>query len=209
MSLKAGTGDREHSRVPAPIRRRAKPHLLLVDSDLQIVHYESAALNMLGELAGEAPERRLPAPVETAVRAALERHGAEADLRQATVMPVPSLIIHISRVQGGHGSFFALLLERESRREPLSAAARRYALTKREREVLLLIIRGLHAADIAEELLHFAKYGDRIFQRPAPQDRVAQPLRDGCQSARVGRRRRSLDLTLAHCACRCSRSSIS
>jgi two-component system nitrate/nitrite response regulator NarP len=34
----------------------------------------------------------------------------------------------------------------------LASAARRFGLTKREREVLLLIMRGMHASDIAEQL---------------------------------------------------------
>jgi|SRR5579884_88342 len=151
MSLKAGSGNRD-SHVPSSIRQRAKPHLLVIDASFNIIHYERAALRLLEDLFGTAAPSRLPAAVESAVRDVLA-HGFDDERAQhATVMPARSLVVHISRVHGGGGSFFALLLQRESRRAPLASAARRYALTKREREVLQLIMRGMHAADIAKQL---------------------------------------------------------
>lgn len=134
------------------IHQRARPHLVLVDSDLRVVHYETAALALLEGICGAALPDRLPAAVETSVRAALS-HGLDQDNQHhVSVMPAPELIVHISRVHGGGSSFLALLLEREKRRAPLTSAARRYAFTKREREVLRLIMRGMNASDIAEEL---------------------------------------------------------
>lgn len=149
-SVKAGAGHRE-SRLPAAIRQRARPRLLLVDRNLRVVQYEAAALSLLEEVCGPAEPERLPELVENALARALSGeldHGHH----YATIMPAPSLIIHISRVQGRDSSFLALLLERASRRAPLATAARRYALTKREQQVLELIMRGLHGSDIAEAL---------------------------------------------------------
>ncbi|HZZ64661.1 MAG TPA: helix-turn-helix transcriptional regulator [Candidatus Baltobacteraceae bacterium] len=150
MSLKAGTGHRESPRLPHAIKQRARPRLLLVDDDLRIVQYEAAALALLDEMCGLAETGRLPAPVETAVVKAVR--DIDEQHHHATVMPVPALIIHISRVHGSDRSFFALMLERASRRAPVASAVRRYSLTNREREVLELIMRGLHAPDIATEL---------------------------------------------------------
>ncbi len=135
----------------AGIRQRARPYLVLVDSDLRLVHYESAALALLKEFGQTSPDR-LPSAVETSVRAALAHGFDEANQHHATVMPAPSLIVHISRVQGGGSNYLALLLEREKRRAPLISASRRFSFTKRERDVLLLIMRGMHASDIAAEL---------------------------------------------------------
>ncbi len=94
---------------------------------------------------------RLPPIIEHSVRAAISSALQDAD-RHMMISPAGSLIVHISRVYGEGGSFVALLIERESRRAPLASAARRFELTKREREVLELILRGMHASDIADKL---------------------------------------------------------
>lgn len=135
----------------ARIRQRERPHLVLVDSDLHIIHYETAALNLLSEALGPSPPGRLPALLESSVGAALFG-GLGEDATHATIMPIPSLIVHVSRVHGGGSTFLALLIEKEKRRAPLSSASRKFSFTKREREVLRLILRGMHAADIAKEL---------------------------------------------------------
>ncbi len=129
MSVQSSPGPRENARVPARIKQRARPYLLLLDADLRIVHYENAALTLLADVCGPAPEARLPRVVEQSVTAAVARGLDRAD-HHATIMPAPSLIVHI----------------------PLASAARRFALTKREREVLQLIMRGLQAPDIAADL---------------------------------------------------------
>ncbi len=140
------------TRVPSSIRQRALPHLIIIDADFQIVHYETAALRLLEDLCGAAPEGRLPRAIESSVRSALAQNFDADTVQHATIMPIPSLLVHISRIHGGGSSFFALLLQRELRRAPLASATRRFALTKRESEVLQLVMRGMHATDIAQQL---------------------------------------------------------
>jgi DNA-binding CsgD family transcriptional regulator len=137
--------------VPSNIRRRRRPFFILLDSKLQIIHYEAAALALLDELCEPALPPRLPAPVETELRSALRKMNPRSDDR-FTITPAPKLIVHVSRVHGGDSSFYALLVERESHRAPVESAAGRFSLTAREREVLRLAMRGLHAPDIAQTL---------------------------------------------------------
>ncbi len=147
MSLK---GEAEDSRMPARVRQRARPYLILVDSHLRVVHYEPAALKLLEEICPSESPGSLPAAIQRAVHDVVSAdRGTEP---QSSIMPVPSLVVHVSHVFGGGRSFYALLLERESRRAPVDSASRRFSLTRREREVLRLMLRGLHASDIAENL---------------------------------------------------------
>lgn len=137
--------------VPSKIRRRKRPYFILLDSKLQIIHYEAAALALLEELCDAATPPRLPAAIDAALRSALRKMNPRNDER-FTMTPLPKLIVHVSRVYGGDSSFFALLVERESHRAPVESAAGRFSLTAREREVLRLAMRGLHAPDIAQTL---------------------------------------------------------
>jgi hypothetical protein len=67
MSVQSSPGPRENARVPARIKQRARPYLFLLDADLRIVHYENAALTLLADVCGPAPEARLPRVVEQSV----------------------------------------------------------------------------------------------------------------------------------------------
>jgi DNA-binding NarL/FixJ family response regulator len=125
--------------------------LILVDANMRVVHYEPAAFELLGQLCPPETPGSLPNAIKNAVRSALPPNSAPTQT-PLTVVPVPALIVHISHVFGGDSSFYALLLERESRRAPVDSAARRFSLTRREREVLRLMMRGLKASDIAKAL---------------------------------------------------------
>lgn len=145
MSVQRGRRD----TAAKPVRKRRRPLLILVDRQAQIVHAEDEALRLLEALCEAPPQRRLPQVIERAVLSAItHRAGVEPQ----SFCPVPSLVVHVSEIAGGKSPLYALMLERESRRAPLDSAGGRFSITAREREVLLLMMRGMHAADIAERL---------------------------------------------------------
>jgi DNA-binding CsgD family transcriptional regulator len=58
----------------------------------------------------------------------------------------------ITVLDGDGGRFYALTIEYDRRRDNLARAARRYALTKRETEVLAFILDGARAAEVADKM---------------------------------------------------------
>lgn len=61
-------------------------------------------------------------------------------------------ILRVARVTGCEGTMFILSVEEDSNRSGLMRAARRHELTRRETEVLGLILDGSSAGEIAEAL---------------------------------------------------------
>lgn len=140
---------RDAARIPAHVRKRMRPSIIVVDSELSIVQYERRAITLLRDSCGPSPAGQIPHALGEPLRGAIER--IESDGNPALTSS-GSLIIHVSRLLGGGKTLYALLLERESFRAPVDSAASRFSLTAREREVLVHVLRGYHASDIAQSL---------------------------------------------------------
>jgi DNA-binding CsgD family transcriptional regulator len=140
---------------PSPIRdidvllKRRRPAFLLLDSDLRVECAEPAALELLAEAygTGVTPTGEIP----QALTASIRDHCANADPDEPLTVPVGGLVIHL-RILRGNGAFYLISFERMAVRDHLKASTKRYGLTRREGQVLSLILHGMRASDIAREL---------------------------------------------------------
>ncbi|HEY8313053.1 MAG TPA: LuxR C-terminal-related transcriptional regulator [Candidatus Baltobacteraceae bacterium] len=136
------------------VKRRAKPHVLLLNEDLSIAFAEADATAVLAHLLDFPKDEilRLPAILEDAVRRSVNSWRDEEPSAKSLVVGAAHIILRISRLAGAAGSFIAVFIEQHSRREDLADAALRYHLSRRELEVLALILAGLTAEEIAARL---------------------------------------------------------
>jgi DNA-binding CsgD family transcriptional regulator len=142
-----------HASLPLA-KRRSKPHVVLLDSDFRIAYAEPSAITLLSRLLAVPREllNRLPMPVERSVREAIKTRQLSSSHNDCVIMPVPSLAIRVTQVDGENGSFVTLLVEEQLCRRYLSKAIDEFSLTRRETDVLMLILRGRNGVEIAHEL---------------------------------------------------------
>ncbi|MGZ3497582.1 MAG: response regulator transcription factor [Vulcanimicrobiaceae bacterium] len=137
------------------VKKRAKPRVILLNNDLSIAFAEADAIATLSRLLGFPQEHinRLPLNLEQPMRRAVEAWG-RTNTRDELLIPASrELMLRVSRLDGvGDCYFIAVFLEEISRREDLAGAARRYRFTRRELEVLTLMLGGLTTNEIAENL---------------------------------------------------------
>ena len=136
------------------VKRRAKPRVMFLDQDLHIAFAEPEATDILLRVPQSArgEEQRLPHVIEAAVAKVVRDWAETGDEREAVIRPVPSLVLRVSRLAGSAGSYVAVFIEHGTRREDLTGTAERYGLTRREVEVLTLILNGLNGGEIAQNL---------------------------------------------------------
>jgi DNA-binding CsgD family transcriptional regulator len=136
-------GARTHAAESAVSMRRPRTRVVILDAELRIVAADAGARELLGELEPREPSR-LPRTLEAALRA--EGHGGD---RPTT--SICGLVVH-SLPLDGHEGWIALLVERVCTRENLEAASRRFGLSRREIDVLRLLLEGDSASEIAQRL---------------------------------------------------------
>src|SRR5579863_7247346 len=130
----------------------AGPSFVVVDSRCRI-KYASAGSHGDGDLNRLLINRvKLQPEVETFVR------GLATPGRDEAPSPVrfrfldDERILRVVRVVGDEGAVFILNIEEDRNRNSLIRAARRHELTRRETEVLALILDGSSAGEIADLL---------------------------------------------------------
>lgn len=133
---------------------RSNPKLIVLDDALRIVFADWTAMLTLLRVAKnpEEPIEVLPSPLHEAVLDAI----ATWENRRATecvVEPLPDVVLRISRLSGVSNSYVAVFCESRTRRDDVKHAAATYSLTKRERDVLTLVLRGFSSSEIAQELI--------------------------------------------------------
>lgn len=152
MELSPGLFARRQHTTLALIARRARPYLLLLDEHYRIVHAEwDAGADVFRELEIDRGATALPIRFEQAVRTARARVAADSG-DPGFVSASPRLIARISHLTGTGGSFIAIWAEASRRREDLADATRRFGFTRREQEVLLHMLGGRRASEIATAL---------------------------------------------------------
>lgn len=128
--------------------RRSRPVFLLLDSSLGVVSAEPDALKMLGEAYGEPAS--FSSGIPDGLAAALREHCNRADCASVAI-PIRDVVVHLRALHGDE-DYYLVSIERIARRDHLKQSTKRYSLTRREGEVLSLILHGKRAGDIASEL---------------------------------------------------------
>lgn len=131
--------------------RRASAKIVLLDEHYGIAFAQNGAKQLLSRLLQipEASIDRFPLPIELAIAEAIRKACPGEDV---VIEPVPSLMIRIAKLDGGGESIVALAIEPKVRRQSLHNAVQRFKLTRRETDVLTLILRGKSSFEIGDEL---------------------------------------------------------
>lgn len=132
---------------------RSKPRLIVLDEDLRIVFADWTAILALMRACENPrePMETLPEPVHSAVRSVIASWGESANA-ETVVEPLPDVALRVSRLRGESRSYIAVFCENIARRGDVARAAVAFSLTRREQDVLRLIMRGFNGAEIAEDL---------------------------------------------------------
>ncbi len=155
-SLPAQSAHQTDELFKALLKRRSRPCVIVLDADLNVAFADSRALVLLKTHFQPHDPRMLPDALRDTIAEIIRRWGENAAVSEQPVGPVSGLVLRIVALSGPSGSFFALLFEKEARREDLREAVTRFSLTPREVEVLDLILDGMSAAEIADDL-HIAE----------------------------------------------------
>jgi DNA-binding NarL/FixJ family response regulator len=135
------------------LKQRARPHVILVDANLEVALADPNALEFL--------RTRFQVDDETSVLPAALRDAVTQLIRQWTekgadpaqlVVAVGGLVLRVIPMPGPQETFYSLFIEKEIWREDLNDATVRFSFTPREVEVLDLVLNGLKATEIAERL---------------------------------------------------------
>ena len=135
------------------VRRRAQPALFIVDGNAAIESYRLPDADEWHRSLLMANGADFCEAVHEAVRSQVElqaAHGAEATTRDT--MGPPSTILRVSMLSGKRSDLFAVTVERLQTRKTIEIAADRYGLSRREREVLALLLEGHGTTQVAEIL---------------------------------------------------------
>ena len=132
---------------------RSSPRIVMLDDRLNVVFADAFAMAYLVREFGLEPGdkiHRLPPALDQPVRQAI----AESTPSQGDrVLPITkNLALRICTLSGPGGSFTVIFLEDDTQRDDIAGAAKRYSLTRRELEVLTLMLQGMSAPEIAESL---------------------------------------------------------
>ncbi len=122
-------------------------NLAVFDEHFKLLAAEQAARKLLGdrlkvgEICSSEPLRK-----------AFEILASRPPEDRRMVTTIGSFLLHLVWLVGADAPYYAVFIEREIETEELRKAAERYGLTKREAEVLELIISGKSGNEIAKEL---------------------------------------------------------
>jgi DNA-binding CsgD family transcriptional regulator len=147
----------EATRTLELVRRRAEPMLFVVDPKLRLVfhggarHRRDASLD--GLLVPSHGGRALPPIIDGVVRELLTSWKRERRFPgEQVALALPAVVVRVMPLHGSIGLHFAVLVERYRSRDSLSWAASRFAISRRELEVLALLLQGMSTAEIAARL---------------------------------------------------------
>jgi DNA-binding CsgD family transcriptional regulator len=122
-----------------------RPKLIVLDENHDIVAAERGALDLLGS---QLPSSDFVDELE----GLFENLTPELAQNLCPVFALGPLLLQVAWLQGATTSYYAVFVELRVRTDDLRDAPDRYGLTKRETEVLSLIIRGYRGSEIARML---------------------------------------------------------
>lgn len=126
--------------------QRSRPPVILLDHELKIVAAEPYAFDLLAAAFPQQVFARTEIPVGV-LRVLRDTLRSTPNF----TMVMADLILHVSQLQGVQ-TLYVLSVEPKVFRDHRRRASLKFALSKREEEVLALIISGGRAADIADAL---------------------------------------------------------
>lgn len=144
-----GDGNGTANRAVHLAARRMPPGLLIFDRDLAVA-MQSPDIDVT---------KILPRIMQALHRTATEREGGAPTFEAID----SETVLRIVRLTGDRRRFTAVFIERVGNRGSAATAARRYALTKRETEVLALVVQSFTSGQVANRLcIAEATVGDHI-----------------------------------------------
>lgn len=134
----------------APLKRRSKSHLLLLDSEYRIVLGQTEAVRLLFPEVSFGADGR--ARLSSKLRELAEERIAAIGSDDCVLIAWGDFVLRLVPLSGPLGTFTAISIEGLRRREDLVSQIQAYRLTPREVAVLKLILQGLKASEVAGAL---------------------------------------------------------
>jgi DNA-binding CsgD family transcriptional regulator len=139
------------------LSRRSRPCVVFLDVDLNVAFADPYALTLLRTRFGPCPQlSTLPSSVHDPIADLIRRWDDRGTLSDDVIGPIEGLALRVVPLSGPQGSFYAVFFQEDVHREDLRAAVAEFSFTPRELDVLDLILGGMNAAEIAEDL-HIAE----------------------------------------------------
>jgi len=170
--------------VHTQISRRADVAMIIVDDECRVLFDTLARSGFASDAILTAARDALSSGFESVVRRLITNGSARPNDKQALLAMISSRwFVRLQPLRATVAlralgpNLFVLTIESLRNRDELSDAVRRFSLTRREGEVLLLIMQGLNAAEIAEALYlaegTVQSYYKRLLRKTNSRNRVA------------------------------------
>lgn len=140
-----------HAAAPGLAARRRMPALCILRPDLSV---ETGSVDALALALERDGRRRLPPRIEARIEAAVADWGDDpaANAPKMALRDDGSSVLRIFSLAADDGPRIAVMWEQSRRQASVLRSAERYALTRREIEVLQLLADGFSSAAIAARL---------------------------------------------------------
>lgn len=133
-------------------KRRRVPDLYVLDQSFRVVMSWCSGKTDADMPVYNPAERTLSPAVDRVVR----QVTAESKGADVLALVPPSLILRIVELDGPAGLHYGIFAEAYQSRDSMREAARRYTISRRELEVLTLLVQGAATSEIAAQL-HIAE----------------------------------------------------
>jgi len=139
----------------ALVSKRSLPSFYIVDDAFRVINFyvDASRYEKRADCRFDASTHQLPELIAKTVRSLAARRQRERRNEQTLVaLPNSSLFIRAVWLEGDPGNNIAVFVEQFKARNYVRQAAARYALSKREEEVLGFLVRGARTSEIASSL---------------------------------------------------------